>query len=338
MVKPRTRLQIAASAARHVGTYALGQLVKYGAKRAVQGTGRIVGGVVRKIGRGPKGNKSGRGKVISIAAHGAASRSIFKYRYGRRRKGRKNSSFGTHTLTSTESGRVNTGAGRQSNESKVVLFSKGQLESLELEFGDGTTDTAQYLVLRPSSVTHQITNQSQATVQFYIYDYVCRNNTDTLPNLHYWNDLRDQYDTTNDWANVVPNKPFQSPTLKYYWKLKRYTKLILEPGAVHEHIIVCNANAKLYEGAWRNAPAYIAGISCATIVQHHGFPVNDATTTTNVSLCPASYDYMSFYKLNCALVESRYKRLVNVGSLPSTTITPRTIMLEGGDVENVDQA
>ena len=338
MVKRGSRLQLAAAAARHVGTYALGQLVKYGTRRAIQGAGRAVDRVVRKTGRGPKGNKGGRGKVISIAAHGAASRSIFKYRYGRRRKGRKNSSFGTHTLTNTESGRVNTGAGRQSNESKVVLFSKGQLETLENEFGDGTTDTAQYLVLRPSSVSHQITNQSQATVQFYIYDYICRNNTDTLPNLHYWNDLRAQYDTTEDWANVVPNKPFQSPTLNYFWKLKRYTKLILEPGAVHEHIIVCNANAKLYEGAWRVSQEYIAGLSCATLIQHHGFPVNDATTTTSVSLCPASYDYMSFFKLNCALANSRFKILYNSGSLPSTSIVPRTIMLEGGDVENVDQA
>lgn len=325
----------AGAVARNVARSIVRQLAGHAVQRGVHAVGRYVGNRIRDR---FKGNQKRRRAVVSIAAHGSASRSIAKYRYGRSRKGRKNSAQGTHTWTTTEAGRVDVGAGRQSNESKVAIWTKSQLSSIEGYYGNGTSLENQFMQIRPSVVKHMITNQSQSTVQFYIYDYVCRKSSNFLPYLLYYNDLRKQYDTSEDWANVVPNKPFQSPTLKYYWKLKKVTKIALEPGAVHEHIIVANTNAMLYENAWRNSPEYIAGLTMATLVQHHGFPVNDSTTVANVSLCPASYDYMSFYKLNVAFLDNRNKYLYHSGSLPSTTINPRTVMLEGGDVEVVDQA
>lgn len=307
------------------------QVMQDAVRSGAHAAGRYVGNAIRSR---AQRHSSGRRAVVGIAPHGAASYSRFKYRYGRRRPIRTNTA--TKTLEVALAGRQSCGTGRQSNDTIVTFWDKSDLADVEAEFGSAS-DT-EYMILRPSSVKLMITNQTQATGQFYIYDIVCRKSCDLSPSTIYNNDLKNQFNiTTYDVANVLPHKPYQSPAFRHFFKIKSCKKVVIEPGAIHVHHVTANTNARMYENGWEDGPAYIAGLTSFVMVQHHGFPVNDATTVTNVSTCDIIYDWMAFYKWNITIVETSKKTGV-INALPSDSIVPRTIMEESTAVENVDAA
>jgi len=276
----------------------------------------------------------GRTGVKAVSKAGAVSRSSFAYKYGRR--GQIAGDEPTKTLESMGTYRLTSGTGRQSND-VFTIFSRDDLAAIDTQWQGGGTVDNEYTVLRSSSLKFMITNQTQATGRYYIYDWVCRNSTDTNP-AYMWNDdLKEQFGETFDVANVIPHKPTQSPSFRYHFKIKSVKTIVLEPGAIHEHIFVAKANAILYQKGYVDGPQYIGGLTAGIIIVTHGFPVNDSSTVNDITTCDIISDLMWFKKLNSTYITTQTKQGA-IDNLPDNSITPRTIMLEAGNVENVDAA
>lgn len=274
------------------------------------------------------------GGVKPAATAGPVSRSSFAYRYGRR--GKIAADDATKTLESVGSLRISSGTGRQSNDS-VYMFDRSDLNAIDGQWQGGSGVKNEYTVLRSSSLRIMITNQTQATGRYYIYDWICRNSTDSTPAQLWNNDLKDQFNESIDVANVIPHKPTQSPAFRYHYKIKAVKTIILEPGAVHEHNFICKANAILYQKGYLEGPAIIGGLTGGILVVSHGFPVNDASTVSDITTCDIVSDLLFFKRLNSSYVTTSTKEGALL-SLPDNSITPRTIMFEAGNVENVDAA
>lgn len=285
-------------------------------------------------GRGSSRTTQRNGGVRAVASAGPVSRSSFAYRYGRR--GKIATDDATKTLESVGSLRISSGTGRQSNDS-IYMFDRNDLNLIDAQWQGGSGTDNEYTVLRSSSMRIMITNQTQATGRFYIYDWVCRNSTDTTPATMWNDDLKEQFGETFDVANVIPHKPQQSPAFRYHYKIKSVKTIILEPGAVHEHNFICKANAILYQKGYIDGPNIIGGLTAGILVVTHGFPVNDSTTVSDITTCDIVSDLLFFKRLNSSYVTTSTKEGALL-SLPDSSITPRTIMFEGGDVENVDAA
>lgn len=315
------------------------------AVRAGQYLGQTAGGAInrfRRWMRGPSGRlrrtsaraTSANGGVIGISPHGAVSHSSFAYKYGRR--GKIKGDTATKTIETVGAQRLSSGTGRQSND-QYSIFNKNDLTIIDDQWQGGNTIDNEYTILRSSSMRFMITNQTQATGQFYIYDWICRNSTDTNPSVMWNNDMKDQFNESYDVANVIPHKPQQSPSFRYHYKIKSVKKIILEPGAIHEHILIAKVNATLYQKGYVDGPEYIGGLTAGILVVSHGFPLNDATTVTTISTTDIVSDLMFWKRLNSSYVAPSTKQGL-LDSLPATSLTPRTIMEESGAVENVDAA
>lgn len=150
------------------------------------------------------------------------------------------------------------------------------------------------LVLHSIKAELLFTNSSSSNSAITIYDIVARkdagNANVNLPS-QAWRYGVDQAGGAADDYLIVGSEPTESVAFNQFYKIVQRKRVSMAPGQLHRHEIYYQPN-KLLKGQYLTQQPYnIAGITLYTMVVHHGMPVHDVTTKTNVSIDISSIDW-----------------------------------------------
>lgn len=189
--------------------------------------------------------------------------------------------------------RTSSSAGRQ-NLLSFGVFDRTDLETL---VGKITSDkTAKFIALNCSYET-AITNQSQVNARIWIYDIIPKRDksgtasTYVYPDLVMENSFNNQGGSASDY--LIPGVlPFSSDQWTQQYEVKKVTNFIMEPGSCHLHTCRFSPNKVVNRMIYENDATYgmYKGITAFQMIMYHGFPDNDSTTKTAVTVAPVALD------------------------------------------------
>lgn len=154
-----------------------------------------------------------------------------------------------------------------------------------------SVSTNSLLMLRGATVKAYMTNQHQSPVKVSIYDCICRrDNDDDNPETCFNIGIANQSGGFVG-ANEPGLTPYKSVYFNQFWKIGKVTTVTLDPGATHCHYVKAKVNKVIPNQLLQKSPGnYFKGLTSVPLVVHHGFPVNDASLLTNISLAATALD------------------------------------------------
>jgi len=179
-------------------------------------------------------------------------------------------------------------------------FSYGDLNAIKAQSPSLPTITSRVLLEYIEGETI-FANASVYTTSCTIYDVIARRD---LPSANSGDPLQAWAVGINDESAIgaafaiVGAEPFQSELFNQYYKVCGKTKIDLPSGGTHRHVITWRPNKILHNEVFANS-CYSGGtakyggnndITVFSLVVFHGQPAHDSTTTTAVTLSPASLD------------------------------------------------
>lgn len=215
------------------------------------------------------------------------STSAFVYSYGKRRLLRKGQAKAMHVRNAVY--RSTKAAGEQGFFNWGYCFDKTDLNTMMNKLPNVSVNSL--LMLRGATVKAYMTNQHQSPVKVSIYDCICRrdNNNDD-PGTCFNTGISDQSGTSVG-ANEPGVTPYKSVYFNQFWKIGKVTTVTLDPGASHCHYVKAKVNKVIANQLLsKSGDQYFKGITSVPLVVHHGFPINDATYVSNVSLAATALD------------------------------------------------
>jgi len=140
----------------------------------------------------------------------------------------------------------------------------------------------------------QLVNSSSTANQLMIYDVICRKDCATAsknssPGTAWALGVDIEGGSSTDY-NTIGSRPTESVAFNTFYKIVQKTPLTLSPGELHRHLVRFNPN-RMVNGFWNDAAIYgMQGLTCWTLIVHHGQPAHDSTTATSVTIDPSELD------------------------------------------------
>lgn len=150
-----------------------------------------------------------------------------------------------------------------------------------------------------------VVNSSSSNSSLIFYDIICRKDCAVTniasPGAAWAHGVDIEGGSATDYK-VIGSTPTESIAFNQFYKIVQKTPITLGPGQMHRHRASFAPN-KLIKGQYSANVAYgLQGLSCWTMIVHHGMPAHDSTTVTNVTIDVSDLDIV--WKLSL-----RYKDL-----------------------------
>lgn len=195
------------------------------------------------------------------------------------------------TVIDSFSGRLTTLVGEQlvGQITSAELFDTAKIAALS------TVQLGAKQYVYSGTVHYMMTNQSNSPVFIYLYDCEC-----VLDNSSYTSALFQSgiVDLTGAGDYIMGLEPNDSIPFKKFWKIKKVSRHVLDPGQVLEHTLHVTLN-KIFDMDYisNQTNFFLKQTTFQTMYRIHGVPLNDVTTKTDVGLGQASgIDYVVWRK------------------------------------------
>lgn len=139
-----------------------------------------------------------------------------------------------------------------------------------------------------------LVNASESSDTVTIYDIISRSDCsvagkNSSPGAAWSYGIDSEGGSSTDYK-IVGSCPTDSVMFNKFYKIVQRTRINMGPGQMHRHEVTFRPNRKV-QGFWVDAVPYgLAGLTCWTLIVHHGQPAHDSTTTTNVTIDVSSLD------------------------------------------------
>lgn len=164
-------------------------------------------------------------------------------------------------------------------------------------------------------------NSSSTNSCLTFYDIICKKDCPTSAvsdPLNAWLNGVDQAGGTATDYKVIGSIPSESLLFNEYYKIVQTTPISLAPGEFHRHVVKFEPN-KIVSAMYLNNVQYgIGGLSCHTLIVHHGMPAHDSTTTTSVTIDVSDLDVVTKNSHNWRLLESATTVWSKTNNLPTS--------------------
>lgn len=202
------------------------------------------------------------------------------------------------TYKITDTARVEWDAGAQS----VTGYSVGRCDDVGLLFvnigASATGQSTTRMVVKCMKMRLTFTNQSNANAMVTLYDIEYRHDTyanmDAVSPVSAWGSGIQREEEGGDspgYANVGAT-PFQSSDFCRYYRVRKVTKVYLDPGKSHVHSYTKMAYKMLNNGLNDDSVNMygIRGFTHEVVMVCQGMPVNDGTTDTLIAYGSGAVD------------------------------------------------
>jgi len=257
--------------------------------------------------------------------------SKFVYRYGKRRRIRTKTA--PLYLYRNSGGRITGTEGLQTVNNLLEMYDYNDLVTIDNQLPSGSN---QYTVHNGGKLRVDFTNQSQAPVEIKLY-HVLTKKDQTLGNSprQLWDDGLSSQTGATDPHTFLGATPYKSQQFTQFYKIKRTTKFVLAPGGNHTVYVNANVYTQMREARFRTGlNLYFAGLTYTMLAVMRGFPLNDSTTTTDVTTAAVAVDYIWNKTYDFTYLERQSQGGSMIDSLDHT-VTPRTVFQMDGDIGTV---
>ncbi|AJP36462.1 putative capsid protein [Avon-Heathcote Estuary associated circular virus 25] len=191
-------------------------------------------------------------------------------------------------------------AGSQGVLNVATTFGVQQIQNVMNNIGASANgDDTTRMVVKGVTGSVNISNMSNANVLITLYDVVARTDSNTSSAwanpLNAWgNGLEDSEEGGSVAAgrNNIGATPFQSVMFCRKYRVMKVTKIYMEAGRSHIHYIKRNMNSVLNNSIMETNETNLANKTHYCFAVARGFPVNDATTDTNIALGSGALDFV----------------------------------------------
>lgn len=240
-----------------------------------------------------------------------------------------------HEVVRNSAARITSSIGKQYGAVLATFFDKSDLEAMFTNTLSGSFNKTFKIMVKAVVAETLITNQRNSNARFTLYDIQAKidgNSTVTDPFSAWTSGIDDnEQGTATDY--LIPGaSPYSSDRFNEAYRVLKKTDVVLSPGATHCHRVyyapnnLVSANVSYKSGA-------VGGLTNYVMVIFHGSPMNDSTTTTDVSLGAASLDYVTKERLTYQawLYGSKYSTMTQ--TIPTSFGVGGRVMGDDGDVE-----
>lgn len=239
------------------------------------------------------------------------------------------------TVFSNATGNISSTQGKQ-GVNFFTFMPKATLTALETAANGGTsTNVPVKLFLKGGKTTLRLRNTVNTTCWLMLYDIVTKkappDTTLDTPQECWAKGLSDYGSATG--TTTVGQTPFRSPEFNMYFAVNKVTRVSLEPGQQHDHVVYHKYNRVLDSIRFQNSVSTsIPGITRFTMVVWHGSLGHESATPTTVTYMPITLDYASSVEYTYGWIEKTAKAFTLTDNNP-TTVATFNFMSENQDVD-----
>lgn len=281
----------------------------------------------KKKRRNAKAVKTGENTSASYTSIGGGWKGVAKSVYSKL--------VGKKTVTANSSTTLTSTQGKQGNFS-YYLWDRTQLDDLTTVVTGGTASAnVSKVFLGKGKSTLFFRNQTNDAGIATIYDIVvgrqaCASTIDTPIEAWVKGDIDFGSATM---SNTVGQTPFHSPEFNRHYRVHKVTRVPMEAGQTHTHVVRHNVNKALSSIRWQNTSApCILGLTVTSLVVFHGGIGHESTTNANVTFMPMKLDIINVREYSFAYMESNAPTYAVTDAL-ATTVVDFDFMGEDQDVD-----
>lgn len=242
--------------------------------------------------------------------------------------------------------------GSQAVNSPFGIYTSADLTTLKsysnTQLSETTTgNKVQDIFLVECYAEMMITNQELYPCHLQIFDCVARRdldsaNYDTPGNAWYYG-LADAIGTNA--IGYPGGQPFSSQVFTNNFKVLRVTDVNMTQGHIHTHKVKYKTNRllhgeEIYQITQNDSNnAGVRGLTFWTMIVQHGFPLNDNTTKTQVSLGATALDVVVKRQFEVKFLTPWRRQITNTQNLPTSfTVAGEGVDIGSGAITNDAQA
>lgn len=225
--------------------------------------------------------------------------------------------------------------GRQ-NVLNIPLLSRTDLELIKTDTNATVaTENDCSMLLKTAKLCFSFKNQSNTMARCTIYDIVSINSgyTATIDTpTEAWDFGFNDMGTASQ-SLTIGTTPYGSPEFRKNFRITKVTKVPLEPGQQHDHVVKKKMNWFVRSTRWANtAGQNVRGLTYYCLLVWHGSLAHDNTAATSVTYTPVRIDYVTRRSYSYAYLNNNKPSYVMVDSLP-TAIADLDFMGENQDAD-----
>lgn len=208
------------------------------------------------------------------------------------------------------SNRITSSVGTQGSAFNPLCY-RTDIESI---VADNSLLDGQKIFLRNSKAHTMFTNQTNGVVIMTIYTMIPRVNCGSSEDpVTMWGTGNDNEGTDSNALTYPGCKPFTSALFSKKYYVTNVKKVRLAAGQTHENICINYIN-KSYNVDTLATDYYDSKISVLQMYTVHGFPQNDSTTKTQISLGATAVDFISSYTIEYNILQDFTRTRTDTGS------------------------
>lgn len=204
------------------------------------------------------------------------------------------------------------------------LFPKSDLDQLKLDANSNVaTGNDVTMLLKKAKLKVHFKNQSNVMSHVSIYD-VCTINPGFVTAIdspseawdYGFNDMG-----TPSQSSVIGATPYGSAEFRKLFRITKVTKLKMEPGEEHEHVVKKNMNWIVHSTKWDNqTTANVKGLTYFCLVVFHGSLAHDTANPSSVTYAPVRIDFSYRRQYNYAFISNNKPTYNLADALPKTIV------------------
>lgn len=207
---------------------------------------------------------------------------------------------------------------------QIALCNLADMQQLALDANAlvATNNDVNFL-MKSAKLKLSFKNQSNVMARVTIYDIVTINpgyvNTLDSPTETWDKGYLDM--GTGSQSLIVGAVPTASPEFRKFFRITNVTKVPMEPGQEHDHIVYKRMNWSVKSTKWDNATASnIKGLTYWCMVVWHGSLAHESSTPSSVTYCPVRLDYSTRRQYNYAFLPNNKPGYVVSDQIPKNII------------------
>lgn len=206
----------------------------------------------------------------------------------------------------------------------ITLLERADLNLMKDDANAGvTTENDINLYLKTAKLRLHIKNQSNIMSKLLIYDIVTTSTgyTATIDDpVEAWDFGFNDMGTASQ-STTVQTTPFGSPEFRKNFRITKVTRVPLEPGQEHEHVVKKHMNWNVRSTKWANTAAKnVRGLTYFTMLVWYGGLAHDTSAATSVTYAPVRLDYTIRKQYNYAFMNPNKPTYTLTDSIPKTIV------------------
>nr|WAE42971.1 MAG: capsid protein [Cressdnaviricota sp.] len=235
--------------------------------------------------------------------------------------------------------RYTSAVGLQNSNTIQSMFNYTDLNAISQKVSANQTNK---VLMKSCSSELMITNQDAANSNIIIYDIIARRDLATTSNLAtpdvaWARSYGDEGATNSNW-NIPGSTPFSADLFTQFYRVCKISHVTLGQGQCHTHRVKFSPNIIIDGELIQYNTNGLKGVTCFTMVVQSGFPQNDVTTKSQVSLGQTTLDFVYKKQYSYTWMSDNDTTYSTTNSLPTTFTVGESVMSEATGAAITDSA